>query len=67
MPPTEQDGKKEHWFSRTIRGWRTFWADVRHWGPLAVREIVDDCHLAIGSDRGIAIATRLADQELPKK
>ena len=67
MPPTKQDTKKESWLWRKIRVWRAFVMDVRHWGPLAIREIVDDWSLAIRPDRKAQSVNHAADQELQNK
>ena len=67
MPPTKPDAKKESWLRRKIWGWHAFAVDVFYWGPLAVREIVDNWCLAIRPNRKLGGGSRVADQELQKK
>lgn len=42
-------------------------ADLFHWGPLALREIVDDWCLAIGPDWRAGDGNRVANREPKKK
>jgi hypothetical protein len=67
MPPTKQVTKKEPWLRRKMRVWRTFVVDVFYWGSLAIREIVDDWHLAIRPDQKVGDGNCMADRELRKK
>jgi hypothetical protein len=67
MRTTKQDAKREPWLRRKIRGWHAFVVGMLHWGPLAIREIVDNWCLAIGPNRKVGGGNRVVDQELPVK
>jgi hypothetical protein len=61
MSATKPKRQCERRPGRVIRACRTLVADLRHWGPLAVGEIIDDWQLTFGADRGIG------DEERPAK
>lgn len=65
--PTNHDTKKVSWFQRQIREWRTLFMDIRHWGPLAIREVIDDWCLMIRPNGRLASGKREADQEPQEK
>jgi hypothetical protein len=67
MPPTKQDAKTESWLWREIRGWRTLFVAIRHWGPLAIREVIDNWCLVIRPNRRIGSGKREADQNFQEK
>lgn len=67
MPTTKQNTKKESWLRRKIGGWHAFVVDLLHWGPLAIREIVDNWCLAIRPRRTLGGGHRVADPKLHKK
>ena len=54
MPVRESKGNHEHRLGRMIGACRTLLAGLRRWGPLALREITDDCQSALGADRALA-------------
>lgn len=66
MRTIKHDTKKS-WLQGTIRGWHAMFADLFHWGPLALREIVDDWCLAIGPDWRAGDGNRVANREPKKK
>jgi len=65
--PTNQNTKKVSWFRRKIREWHALFVDIRHWGPLAIREVIDNWCLVIRQNRRIGSGKREADQELQEK
>ena len=67
MPTVKENTKKKSWLRRMIPGWHAFVVDVLHYGPLAMREIVDEWCLAIGVDWKVGDGKRVASRELQRK
>ena len=65
--PTNHDIKKVSWFQKQLREWHTLFMDIRHWGPLAIGEVIDYWCLMIRPNGKIGGGEREANHKLQEK